>query len=126
MAESSPYRTADIAADAKLQTVAAQMADLFPTLSTRGSNAVKVHLSIDASIPHPEGYRLEIDRERISIAAATPAGAFYGTVTLRQLVQHSRQPTGTITLPPLTIEDHPAFRLARNDAGCFAAFFHRR
>src|SRR5690606_25544559 len=33
-----------------------------------------------------EGYTLEISREGIVITADTPAGAFYGTQTLRQLL----------------------------------------
>ena len=54
----------------------------------------------------PEGYRLRVDADGIRIDAATPAGAFYGERTLRQLV--SRDADGYF-LPFVDIRDAPRF-----------------
>lgn len=51
----------------------------------------------------PEGYRLTIGPERVTIVAATEAGLFYGAQTLHQLLR-----TQGRRLPALTIEDRPA------------------
>ncbi|HEX5506141.1 MAG TPA: glycoside hydrolase family 20 zincin-like fold domain-containing protein [Thermomicrobiales bacterium] len=51
----------------------------------------------------PEGYRLTITPERVTVVAATEAGLFYGVQTLRQLLR-----TQGRRLPALTIEDRPA------------------
>lgn len=56
------------------------------------------------SIPHAEGYALEIGPERITISAATAAGAYYGVQTLRELIRSE----GT-KLPARTIHDQPDF-----------------
>lgn len=50
-----------------------------------------------------EGYRLEVMPTNCTIAAATPAGAFYGVQTLLQLVADGP------VLPALRIEDRPRF-----------------
>ena len=51
-----------------------------------------------------QGYRLTIDATRITIAAATPIGRFYGAQTLRQLFRDAH----AATLPRLAIHDYPA------------------
>lgn len=56
------------------------------------------------SVTHPEGYELTIDEKQVAIVAKTPAGIFYGTQTLRQLLAQSDG-----TLPTLRITDWPDF-----------------
>lgn len=48
-----------------------------------------------------EGYRLETDDQRVTLTAETPAGAFYGTVTLAQAVR------GQGGIAQGTVEDRP-------------------
>jgi hexosaminidase len=64
----------------------------------------------------PEGYELTIGASRATIAAAAPAGLFYGAQTLRQLLPYwseyeavmFRQPRPA-TLPPLHVRDVPRY-----------------
>ncbi|MBQ3934200.1 MAG: family 20 glycosylhydrolase [Clostridia bacterium] len=49
-----------------------------------------------------EGYRLTVCRESVTVEGESPAGAFYGIQTLRQLIRESSG-----TLPCLVIEDKP-------------------
>ncbi len=51
-----------------------------------------------------EAYRLEVDPQGATIHAQSPAGAFYGCQTLRQLLK-----TEAHTLPQVKIEDAPQF-----------------
>jgi hexosaminidase len=63
-----------------------------------------------------EGYDLTIGPKAVTLAAATPAGVFYGAQTLRQLLPYwseyeaimYRQPRPA-TLPPLHIRDTPRY-----------------
>jgi hexosaminidase len=56
-----------------------------------------------------EGYTLEVAPEGVRIGAATPAGAFWGVQTLRQLL-----PAGCdgdpLTIGAVRVHDHPRFR----------------
>ncbi len=61
-------------------------------------------ITFDGSLNRPQGYRLTIDAEGIRIAASDAPGAFYGVMTLAQIIQ-----TAGRTLPGLTIEDWPDF-----------------
>jgi hexosaminidase len=65
-----------------------------------------------------EGYNLEITPNGVTIGAATPAGAFYGMQTLRQLLPSAWEYEGLrppgrnarpVVLPTLTIRDQPRF-----------------
>src|SRR6266536_350727 len=63
----------------------------------------------------PEGYRLEASPSVVTITASTPAGAFYATQTIRQLlppaVFRSAVVAGTEwTIPAVTIEDRRRFQ----------------
>ncbi len=73
-------------------------------------------LAADNAIAEPEGYRLEIGRDRIVISAREAAGAFYGVQTLLQLVGNCEQ------LPCVTVTDAPRYAwrgFMRDDARHF-------
>ncbi|MCB0210247.1 MAG: family 20 glycosylhydrolase [Anaerolineae bacterium] len=59
---------------------------------------------VPGAMPNPQGYRLIITAESISITAATPTGLFYGSQTFIQIL--SQQPNA---LPCLRIDDWPDF-----------------
>lgn len=73
-------------------------------------------LAADNAIAEPEGYCLEIGRDRIMISAREAAGAFYGVQTLLQLVSNCEQ------LPCVTVTDSPRYAwrgFMRDDARHF-------
>ena len=55
----------------------------------------------------PEGYRLEVGATGVEIAAAAPAGHFYGLQTLRQIVEQARAAGGRLGLG--AVADAPRF-----------------
>ena len=59
-------------------------------------------IALDNSLPHPESYHLTIDPDGIRVTGRDLAGAFYGVMSLVQLLQ-----THGGALPTLTIEDWP-------------------
>ena len=63
----------------------------------------------DAATYGPEGYRLQVDGEGIRIDAGTPAGLFYGTVTLWGLLAPYGAHGKTALVPDVVIEDRPRF-----------------
>ncbi len=69
----------------------------------------------------PEGYNLDIRSTGITIAASTPAGAFYGVQTLLQMLP--TKPVKSITLPCLTITDSPRFAWRGLHLDCSRHFF---
>jgi len=68
--------------------------------------AKKPDLSLirDASVDHPEGYVLSIEKKGIMVKASTPAGIYYGIQTIRDLVSEFGG-----RLPCCRIEDEPRF-----------------
>lgn len=56
-----------------------------------------------------EGYSLSITARGVTIRARTPAGAFYGGVTLWQLLSARPAQGGVVQLPALEIRDAPRF-----------------
>jgi hexosaminidase len=75
-----------------------------------------VFLLIDPSLAdlNPEGYRLNVTPEMITISASTPAGVFYGVQTLRQLLPAAIErrefiPDGVWIVPGIRITDKPRF-----------------
>jgi hexosaminidase len=76
--------------------------------------AILLSLSPSDTVPGPERYRLDVSDGSIQIAAADPAGLFYGLQTLRQLM-----PAGTrqarsgriraVAVRAVTIDDEPRF-----------------
>lgn len=59
-------------------------------------------IRLDASVENSQGYRLVTGEQPIHIEAKEPVGAFYGVLTLIQLLQQFGA-----TLPKLTIDDWP-------------------
>ncbi|MCA0352976.1 MAG: family 20 glycosylhydrolase [Chloroflexi bacterium] len=66
--------------------------------------AANLLLTLDSSIAHADGYRLQIAADGMQIVAQTAAGLFYGLQTLRQIQQQSAG-----QLPYLLIDDAPDF-----------------
>lgn len=74
--------------------------------ATPGENRIRL-TQATGGLP-AEGYRLTVTPQEVTLAASSPAGAFYGLQTLEQLAQNSQGEAG-IALPCLTIEDYPAY-----------------
>jgi len=104
------------------EVIARQFADLFEKASgwklqvvvggNEGSNQVYFKTE---PIMAPEGYILEVQKNRIEIKAAKPAGFFYATQTLRQLlpveIENSQKNENLDWLVPVvSITDNPAFK----------------
>lgn len=75
----------------------------------RFSKNKNIHLQLDSTINHPEGYLLIITRNHICISGQTPAGVFYGIQTLNQLLIGDGSLSTTTSLPTLEIEDSPRY-----------------
>jgi hexosaminidase len=74
---------------------------------------IELALAADPSSLGDEGYRLEVG-DRVKLEAAKAAGAFYGTMTLRQLFAPEVEARATQAavvwrLPEVRIEDSPAY-----------------
>jgi hexosaminidase len=87
-----------------------------------------ITFAIDKSWKHPEGYRLKVGRDRITILGADEAGAFYGIQTLRQLLPveaFSNKPRAGVswTVPCCRIEDYPRFAWRGMMLDCSRHFF---
>ena len=69
--------------------------------------AKAITLALDTTIANPEGYRLVVDAEGVTITGATAAGVFYGIQTLRKAlpVVQGRE----VQLPAVTVADYPRF-----------------
>lgn len=78
-----------------------------------GANMVNLRLDPKLSGLGDEGYRLEVRTDRVEIHAFRPAGAFYGTQTLRQLLPAAAFRKGLVAgewaVPGVRIEDRPRF-----------------
>ena len=74
-----------------------------------------IRLSYTGRVSHPEGYRLRTGATVVDIEGSSPAGAFYGTQTLRLLLppetlRVSRGPgPASLDLPVVDIDDEPRF-----------------
>ncbi len=69
--------------------------------------AKAITLALDSAIENPEGYRLNVNADSVSIIGASPAGVFYGIQTLRKSLPVAKG--GTVQLPAVTIADAPRF-----------------
>ena len=66
-----------------------------------------ITLVLDSGIDNPEGYRLIVNADGITIAGASPAGVFYGVQTLRKALPVVKG--GAVVLPAVTVTDYPRF-----------------
>ena len=68
-----------------------------------------IRLELDPALDlHPEGYLFDTGVDGVRIRAATPAGLFYGAVSLWQLA--TPWPAGeTVQIPAVSIQDAPQF-----------------
>jgi hexosaminidase len=83
--------------------------------SAPDKNAIVITTDRLLSTLGEEGYQLEVTPDLVMIKSFGPAGAFYGTQTLRQLLPpqiFSQEPvsSGTWAIPCLKIEDMPRFQ----------------
>jgi hexosaminidase len=72
-----------------------------------------ITLATDDETPSSEGYRLDVTPGGVFLRAATPAGLFYATQTLRQLlpaeIESALPQPGSWIIPNLHIDDGPRF-----------------
>lgn len=83
---------------------------------TKGANisgpATYITLIYSNTIDAPEGYELQIDTNGVVAKAKEPAGMFRAIETIRQLLpaeEHIAVSPKQLSLPALTISDHPAY-----------------
>jgi len=77
-------------------------------LGEDGGHGVALEVRRDPAIRHAEGYRLEVDEERLLVAAAETPGAFYGLQTLAQWLDLQRGDVGrAAALSRLNVTDWP-------------------
>jgi len=65
-----------------------------------------ITLAIDTTISHPEGYKINIEKYKVTITGKTEAGVFYGIQTLCKSIPDT---SGIVQLPPVEISDAPRF-----------------
>jgi hexosaminidase len=74
----------------------------------RGSSLIRLSLVPRSKIENPEGYHLRAEGTQVLIEASDPRGLFYGTQTLRQLIE--TKPGGARFVAAADIHDAPRFR----------------
>ncbi|KUJ69339.1 beta-N-acetylhexosaminidase [Streptomyces albus subsp. albus] len=86
-----------------------------PVTTAAGADGIRLRLAAPGRLPElgPEGYRLEVGPDVVTLTAARPAGLFHGVQTLRQLLpaaveRRTAQP-GPWQLPGGTITDRPRY-----------------
>ncbi|MES2645306.1 MAG: beta-N-acetylhexosaminidase [Bacteroidota bacterium] len=95
-----------------IETATSSSAIVLTTNSTR-VNTIRLSIVKSKNIP-AEGYRLNVSPSGILLQAATPAGLFYGTQTILQLLPpeiNSKTKINTIkwNIPAVAITDSPRF-----------------
>ncbi len=78
-------------------------------LQPQAGEAVKggIALVLTTDVTDPEGYRLTVNADGVTIAGSTEAGIFYGIQTLRKSV--AATPGADAQLPAVEINDRPRF-----------------
>ncbi len=77
-------------------------------VSARG--AIVFRLDPGAEVAQRGGYALDVSPGGIDVVARTPAGLYYGGVTLGQLLTPDGERTASVAVPALHIQDWPAFQ----------------
>jgi hexosaminidase len=83
-----------------------------PLKQTTLAAANSIALVYDRTITAPEGYRLTITPQRVTLAAKEPAGMFRAVQTVRQLLPPTIEKPGKaaqLRLPAVQIQDQPAY-----------------
>lgn len=102
--EGPPDLRAEAAALEAWLRAAKERAGIDPLGPAAGVPAAAIRLSVDAAAGGPEGYRLNVAPDGVSIRAATPAGLVRGGATLYQLaLSHPR------AMPCVEIRDEPSY-----------------
>ncbi|NKB22792.1 MAG: family 20 glycosylhydrolase [Kiritimatiellae bacterium] len=91
--------------DGKYSLSAEQLQWAADTASKKLCPSIEVDLDSSAG-SHAEGYHLQVMPDSIKVQARRPVGAFYASMTLRQLVRQYRTQE---KLPCVEIEDNPDF-----------------
>ena len=81
-----------------------------PKEGTARSGAVNFVLDPAKADLGAEGYSLVVAADRATVTAASPAGLFYGAVTLWQLATEKPQQGIGVSVPAVSITDAPRFR----------------
>jgi len=83
---------------------------LKPATATEAHPAITFEVDPHASVVGDSGYRIEVRSQGTRVIARSPAGAFYGSVTLWQLLTPPGWARGTAAeIAEGTIDDHPRF-----------------
>ncbi|MDX5482759.1 MAG: carbohydate-binding domain-containing protein, partial [Hymenobacteraceae bacterium] len=105
-----------IVTDAAFMREAALLADHFgtvlgkkPLISATGKGKA-IRLQQKKGLG-PEAYELQVSPQEVVIAASTPAGAFYGTQSLKTLIPAAAlaKKQGSVSLPGVRVSDAPRF-----------------
>jgi hexosaminidase len=102
----------EVKADPQLSASAAVLdAELLTLLGKRKKGTIVISLVYDAAITAPEGYRLKVTPEGITITAGMETGAFYAIQSLKTLVPPTALAGNqkSITIPGVDVTDEPRF-----------------
>ena len=103
---------ASAAAQYFVELIKSQRPDLAfraPRADTPASGSIAFVLDADEESYRAEGYALSVTPKGITITARTPAGLFYGAVTLWQLITADAMQGLSVDIPALRITDAPRF-----------------
>jgi len=89
-----------------LQSFISEKLGLQLKIASGSKKAGGIILALDSSFSHPEGYKINIEKYKITIIGKTEAGVFYGIQTLCKSIPDT---SGIVQLPPVEIVDAPRF-----------------
>ncbi|MEO5790046.1 beta-N-acetylhexosaminidase [Gelidibacter sp.] len=103
-----------VSAASDLENEGEYLADMLSHLSKstvgfKEGSSGNIQLKIDDAIENEEGYDISVTYDNIVISGKTSKGVFYGIQTLRQLMPASIAPQTDVSIPAVTIKDHPRF-----------------